>query len=198
MIGATLPPLARALGARLRSLISTADAGADAAFVPAIALMDAADRAYRAAIESALDADDARAAVLEEMASFRRAVAGIRENAAREIAQRYALAGIAYEAFDPLDGYVPPPRGLSHADGVRIADRADRAKAEVAALRRAANDRIAAHVGSRTEAVIAAKRARNTAFAGALHAAAVPLAVGHTEAIGPLVDALAALADGWY
>jgi hypothetical protein len=198
---AFVPPLARALGAKLRArrgLVITRDPDAvDTAFIPAVVAMDAADRAYRAAIERILERDRAQA-VLGAMAAFRAAVARVRAQAREEIAGLYAAASLSYGAYDPLDDYVPPAGGLAHVDGVRAADVADRAKANVIALRRDANARIAGELGPHAPALIAAKQTRNAAFAGALHAVVVPLAGARSGPVSDAIEALAALADAWY
>ncbi|GAC1420584.1 MAG: hypothetical protein NVSMB64_29520 [Candidatus Velthaea sp.] len=193
-----VPPLGRALGAKFRALTGSNDPAIDSAMLPAVAALDAADRAYRAAIETILPPDSART-LLETMAAFRAAAHSVREAARTELETLYARSGRSYGDFDPLDAFVPSPAGLSHLDGVRAADIADRAKARIDALRGEANGRIAAAASSApssTGAIIAAKRARNTAFAGAVHAAIVPLLGGGP--VGPTVEAIAGLAEGWY
>jgi hypothetical protein len=121
----------------------------------------------------------------------------IRERAAAEIGEIFTRSGRTRPPFDPLDTFTPSPAGLPHLDGVRAADLADRARAEVTALRAEANMRIAGSVGGHVAEIVAAKGRRNAAFAGALHAALVPLASG-AESMGPAIEALSFLADGWY
>ena len=96
--------------------------------------MDEADRAYRTAIEATLS-PDASAAMLSAMASFRARAHDVRENARREIGELYRKYGREYGWFDPLDTYLPPTTGLSHADGTRVATMSDAARSEVDALR---------------------------------------------------------------
>lgn len=191
-MNAGIPPLARALGARLRSLIQVSGLpdDIDRALIPVVSTLDAADRRYRAAIEAALPPANARE-VLGTMSAFRHAVLGIRERAATE-------AKAAFGAFDPLDTYVPPPHGLSHADGVRAAGVADRARAEVTALRVQANERIRDHIGANPEALLAARRERNRLFNGAIHAAILAVADTSVSTLDPIVEPLATLAEAWY
>lgn len=188
-----VPPLARALGARLRSLIATVgDAEAvDRAMIAAVVALDAADRSYRNAIESALPAPGSRE-VLGTMSAYRRAVVQLRERAVIEI-------GTAFGAFDPLDTFVPPSQhGLSHAEGMRAANQADRARAELSALRTHANARIVDHLGTHAPDLVAARRERNRAFRGAIHAAIVPVLGASVPTLEAIVEPLATLAEGWY
>ncbi|GAC1541293.1 MAG: hypothetical protein NVS2B17_18510 [Candidatus Velthaea sp.] len=194
----SLPPLARALGAKFRALTGSSDLTIDEAMLPAVAALDAADREYRAAIEKILPPEGART-VLDTMAAYRSAAMSVRDKVRGELEALYAGGGRTYGDFDPLDTFVPSPAGLSHLDGVRAADLADRGKAQISALRAEANRRIAGVAGpsaSATVAIIEAKRKRNTSFAGAIHAAVVPLAGGGP--VGQLVEGITTLADGWY
>jgi len=168
-----------------------------AAFTPAIVAMDAADRAYRKAIETILPAENARE-VLGTMAAFRRKTAEIRESAATEIRAMYKRAGRDYGNFDPLDTYTPSTSGLAHVDGVRVADLGDRARAETTRVRTEANARIAPHIGMHGGAIVTEKKRRVTEFKGALHAIVVPLVGGSAKSVSPIIDDLAAIADGFY
>ena len=168
-----------------------------AAFTPAIAAMDIADRAYRESIETILEPAAAQA-VLDTMAAYRHQVGIVREAAATEIRALYERAGRTYGDYDPLDTYTPSTSGLAHVDGVRVADLGDRARADVARLRAEANARIAPHIGANGAAIVAEKKRRVTAFKGALHAVVVPLVGGSAQAVSPIIDDLAAIADGFY
>jgi len=166
-------------------------------FVETAVRCDTADRAYRSAIEDVLAAADARE-VLGTMSAFRAHVRDIRAAARTEIGTLVARVAGAPPDFDPLDVVAPRIEGLSHVDGVRLADLCDRARLRVDALRAEANARIAPHLseGAR-EALAAAKRARIDAFTGAVHAQLAPLSAS-LERFSPTVEALAMLADGWY
>jgi hypothetical protein len=152
-----------------------------AALTAAVRQMDAADRAYRAAIEARLPAAKA-ATLLQTMARFRADVAALRERT-RETT--------GYGEFDPLDTYVPAI-AASHAHAVRAANAADLARNEVAALRAQANGRIGELLErEEIDRLTEAKRARNAAFDRAVRAA-VP------GASDQLATHLMLLADGWY
>jgi hypothetical protein len=172
------------------------------AFVPVVAAMDEADRAYRRAIETTLS-NDASTAMLSAMASFRARAHEVRENARREIGELYRKFGRDYGWFDPLDVYLPPTSGLSHADGTRVATMSDAARAEVNALRARVNDVVTGRLRpAELEALVAAKRDRIDAFATAL-GNALRLAVARhatlpVTAIDKTAGELARLADGWY
>lgn len=196
---ASVPPLARVLAEKLRVHVPVErdDDALATAFTPAIVAMDAADRAYRQAIETILPPDDARE-VLGTMSAFRRKIADVRVNAATEIRGMYERAGRSYGNFDPLDTYTPSTSGLAHVDGVRVADIGDRARAESARLRTEANARITPHIGAHGGAIVAEKKRRVTEFKGALHAVVVPLVGGSAKSVSPIIDDLAAIADGFY
>ena len=172
------------------------------AFVGAVAAMDDADRAYRATIESTL-APDASAAMLTAMASFRARAHDVRENARREIGELYRKYGRDYGWFDPLDVYLPPTAGLSHADGTRVATMSDAARAEVDALRARVNGVVTGRLApAELEALVAAKRGRRAAFATALANALRDAVARHATlpaaAIDKTASELVRLADGWY
>jgi hypothetical protein len=158
---------------------------------------DAADRAYRAVIEDVLAPADARE-VLGTMSAFRAHVRDVRSAARTEIDALVARAARALPDFDPLDVVAPRIEGLSHVDGVRVADLSDRARLRVDALRAEANARIAPHLSDASrEALSAAKRVRIVAFTGAVHAELAPLATS-LERFSATVESLATLADTWY
>ncbi len=196
---AAIPPLARVLAAKLSAHVELQGEPESVAlaFTPAIAAMDAADRAYRKAIESVL-APAAASEVLGTMAAFRHQVTQIRENAAKEIRALYERAGKTYGDYDPLDTYTPSTSGLAHVDGVRVADLGDRARADVARIRTEANARIAPHIGTHAAAIVSEKKRRVTAFKGALHEVIVPIVGGSAQSISPIIDDLASIADGFY
>jgi len=200
----TPPPLARTLAAVASAQLGLDDQEADLtqAFVPAVAAMDEADRAYRRAIETTLP-PEASAAMLSAMASFRARAHEVRENARREIANLYRKYGREYGWFDPLDVYVPPTTGLSHADGTRVATMSDAARSEVDALRTRVNDVVTKPLQrEQLDALVAAKRGRRTAFASALRPPLEVPGLSHTlvsaAAIDKTVDQLTRLADTWY
>jgi hypothetical protein len=152
-----------------------------ASLTSAVAAMDAADRAYRAAIEARLAAPKATA-LLQTMAAFRRDVAALRER---------TRATTTYGDFDPLDTHVPAI-AASHAHAVRAANTADIARTEVAQMRAQANARIGALLDREDiDRLTEAKRARNAAFDRAVRAA-VP------GASDQIATHLMLLADGWY
>jgi hypothetical protein len=148
----------------------------------AVQHMDAADRAYRAAIEAQLPPAKATP-LLRAMASFRADVAQLRER---------TRATTEYGDFDPLDTYVPSIPA-SHAHAVRAANTADIARGEVAQMRAQANARIG-ELLERDDIVrlTEAKRTRNAAFDRAIRDA-VP--AGTSDQIA---THLMLLADGWY
>lgn len=206
----TPPPLALTLAAVTRSRLGLESDEVELAraFVPAVAAMDEADRAYRRAIETTLP-PDASAAMLSAMASFRARAHEVRENARREIGELYRKFGRDYGWFDPLDVYLPPTTGLSHADGTRVATMSDAARTEVAALRARVNETVTKRLEpAQLEALVAAKRRRADAFAEALvralhaalepNAAVVPHAAVSPAHVDKTADQLARLADGWY
>ena len=172
------------------------------AFVPAVAAMDEADRAYRAAIEATLPRD-ASDAMLSAMASFRARAHDVRENARREISELYRKYGREYGWFDPLDVYLPPTTGLSHADGTRVATMSDAARSEVDALRTRVNDAVTKRLQpAQLDALVAAKRGRRAAFEAALKGPLETSVARHAAvtaaAIDKVVDQLTRLADSWY
>jgi len=199
-----VPPLALTLAAVASSRLGLEgdEAELGRALVPAVAAFDEADRAYRRAIESTLS-PDARAAMLSAMASFRARAHEVRENARHEIGELYRKYGREYGWFDPLDTYLPPTTGLSHADGTRVATMSDAARSEVAALRARVNETVTARLQpAQLEALVAAKRRRRDAFESALKRAVSAAAVSHAavsaSAVDKTVDQLTRLADGWY
>jgi hypothetical protein len=199
----TAPPLALTLAAVTASRLGLEEHEAEIAraFVPAVAAMDEADRAYRGAIETTLSRD-ASAATLSAMASFRARAHDVRENARREIGELYRKYGREYGWFDPLDTYLPPTTGLSHADGTRVATMSDAARSEVNTLRVRVNEVVTRRLQpAELEPLVAAKRRRMNAFATALASALHGTVVRHAGAadqIDKTVDQLARLADGWY
>lgn len=199
-----MPALASTLAAvassRLR-LEEQEDAFAQA-FVPAVAAMDEADRAYRRAIETTLPRDVA-AAMLSAMASFRERVHAIREQTRREIGELYRRFNRTYGAFDPLDAYLPPTNGLSHADATRVATFSDAARAHVDALRAQVNETVAQRLApAQIDALVAAKRRRGEAFETALKRALERAVESHPAITAGEIDktryGLVQLADGWY
>ena len=200
----TPPPLALTLAAVTASRLGLEEHEAEIAraFVPAVAAMDEADRAYRGAIEATLSRD-ASAAMLSAMASFRARAHDVRENARREIGELYRKYGRDYGWFDPLDVYLPPTTGLSHADGTRVATMSDAARSEVDTLRVRVNEVVTRRLQpAELDALVAAKRARRDAFARAigsgLRAALKPYSVLTASEIDKTADHLSRLAEGWY
>ena len=152
------------------------------ALTEAVRQMDAADRAYRGAIEAQLPPAKATP-LLQTMAQFRNAVAAVREQA-RE--------ATGYGDFDPLDTHVPAIEA-SHAHAVRAANTADLARGEVDRLRTQANARIGELLDrDEIERLTQAKRARNAAFDRAIRTALPP------ETSDQLATHLMLLADRWY
>jgi hypothetical protein len=200
----TPPPLALTLAAVTVARLALEDGEAELAraFVLAVAAMDEADRAYRRAIESTLPRDTS-AAMLSAMASFRERVHDVRENARREIGELYRKYGRTYGWFDPLDVYLPPTSGLSHADGTRVATMSDAARSEVDALRVRVNEAVVKRLQpAQLEALVAAKRLRRDAFEraikAALDAAVTQRAPVSAAGLDKAADQLTRLADGWY
>lgn len=200
----TPPPLALTLAAVAASRLGLEDREPDIAraFVPAVAAMDEADRAYRSTIETTLPRD-AGAAILSAMASFRARVHEVRENTRRDIGELYRKYGRDYGWFDPLDVYLPPTAGLSHADGTRVATMSDSARSEVDALRARVNDAVIERLEpGQLEALVAAKRRRGDAFERALALALTTQVDSNSAtpatALDKTVDHLARLAGGWY
>ncbi len=199
-----LPSLALALAAAAASWLRLEDDESAFAgtFVSAVAALDEADRAYRRTIQATLSRDRAEA-ILSAMAAFRERVHHIREQTRREIGDLYRRYDRSYGSFDPLDPYVPPTVGLSHADGTRVATIADSARSEVDTLRAAVNEDVAKRLDpAQIEALIAAKRARRDAFEAALKRT-LDTALGahpdvNTAEREKTLHQLVRLADGWY
>ena len=204
MTDRALPPLARTLAAVTGDHLRLEDdeAAFAAAFVPAVAGMDDADRAYRRAIEQTLPRELA-GTLLSAMASFRERAHETRERARGDIAELYRRAGRSYGWFDPLDAYVPPVHGLTHADGTRVATVADEARATVGALRARVNELVTRRLDpSQVAALIAAKRRRREAFETVLARALATAVAPHPTVTRAETDKtlyrLAQLAEGWY
>jgi hypothetical protein len=153
-----------------------------AAFITAVAELDAADDAYRTTIGACLPAAKAQT-VLAALTEFRSGAAQIRA--------RVRLA-VDYGDFDPLDAFAPPLHG-SHADSVRRASLTDAARGEVAGLRARVNEEIGALLErAEIEALLTAKRSRNAAFDRILRSA-LPASAGDK-----LATQLLLVVDGWY
>ena len=200
----TPPPLALTLAAVTSARLGLEDREAELAweFVPAVVAMDEADRTYRRAIEATLSAD-ASATMLSAMASFRAKAHAVRENARREIGELYRKCGREYGWFDPIDVYLPPTLGLSHADGTRVATMSDAARSEIDALRTRVNEVVTRRLEpSQLDVLVAAKRRRRDVFESALRGALERLVASDPEATAAQVektaDQLTRLADGWY
>lgn len=193
----SVPLLALALGAAAASRLRQDERAAHLsdAFVPAVAAMDAADRAYRTAIGRTLS-KDAAGAMLTSMAAFRRDVHAIRERTRKEIDELYRRSGGSYGWFDPLDTAMPFAAGLNHVDGMRAATIADGGRAEVAALRARVNEAVTTRLApEQIQTLIAAKRQRREAFE---HAIARVLATAADGVPQAAAAQLVQLADGWY
>jgi hypothetical protein len=204
MVDRAFPLLALALAAATSSRLRLEESESELrdGFAPAVAAMDEADRGYRRTIEETLRPDVARA-MLSAMAAFREKVHEVREQTRREIAELYRRYNRAYGWFDPLDPYMPPTVGLSHADGTRVATIADSARSEVDALRARVNASVADRLQpSHIEALIAAKRRRldvfETALKRALEGSVAPHATLTDREIDKELHQLTQLADGWY
>jgi hypothetical protein len=197
----SVPPLALALAASAASRLrwEEREAALRVAFVPVIAEFDEADEAYRRAIEAAVPAQ--AGAIIAAMRGFRERVAAVRAQARAAIGEAYRRNGGEYGAFDPLDAYVPPTTGLSHADGTRVATMSDDARMHVAKLRAQVNEEVLARLApAELETLTAAKVRRRDAFEAALRSA-VQRALGDVVApaeVEKTVYALVPLADGWY
>jgi hypothetical protein len=192
------PPLARALRAALLFRQPSLDPAQlpAALFVDTAAHCDEADRVYQAAIAGVLASDAARD-VLAAASAFRERVREIRAAARREIDALLVRSGNVPIDFDPLDVVSPRVGGLNHVEIVRLADFCDRARLQVGGLRTEANARIAPLLSEASRGELAsAKRARITAFHGAVHAELARL--GALERFSQTVESLATLADGWY
>lgn len=151
-------------------------------FEDAIVRLEDADREYRAEIERILPRERARE-MLSAMTAFRHEVVAIREQ---------ARATLPYGDFDPLDTHVPSFPG-SHADAVRAASLADRARQAVADARAAVNAQVAALFESdQLERLRRAKAVRDSAFERAIREAAP------SEVSDRLAVQLALLAQNWF
>jgi hypothetical protein len=127
----------------------------------------------------------------------------VRENTRHEIGELYRKYGRGYGWFDPLDVYLPPTAGLSHADGTRVATMSDAARAEVDALRARVNGVVTGRLQpAELATLVAAKRRRFDAFAtalgSALRDALARRATLPAAAIDKTAGELVRLADGWY
>lgn len=198
-----IPLLALALAAaacwRLR-LSQEDEARLRVCFTEAVLATDSADSAYRGAIEQTLPPDKART-MLRAMASFREMAQQTREAAVRELEQIWKRYQLSYGWFDPLDAYAPPASGLNHADATRAATIADRARAQVDALRNQANQSVLGELSAeQIEALRAAKLRRRDRFRTALALAfrnAVDTPIDQTR-FDALLDQLTSLTEGWY
>ena len=192
--------LAAALAAALRARLDLPPGSEQtmaAALAPALAELDEADRRYRDAVRATLPAAKAEE-MLRRMAAFRVNVHEVREHVRREIDGIYRRFGKTYGDFDPLDTYVPSADGVSHADGIRSADAADRARREVQRLKSEVNALLLALLTRQEiETLTVAKRERRAAFERILEAYAGAHASDVRER-RRVVTELAALADGWY
>jgi hypothetical protein len=204
MMNNALSPLALALSAAASSRFHLEDREPElrSAFIPAIAEMDTADAAYRRAIEETLS-KEAATHLLSAMASFRDRVRDLREGTRREIGEIYRRYGMSYGAFDPLDPYVPPTNGFTHADSTRVATIADRARSMVDELRAQGNAAALQRLSQeQIEQLIAAKRARREAFEASLRCVLENVAGEHSGVTALQRDKalyeLTQLADGWY
>lgn len=166
-------------------------------FVAAVAAFDEADRAYRAAIGRVLAPDAARE-MLAATDAFRERVRKTRTAVRAEIDTLLVRSGVPPADFDPLDVVSPRIGDLNHVAIVRLADLCDRARLQVGAVRAEANVRIAPLLTETSRDELAtAKRARITAFRGAVHADLAPIGFS-LERFSQTVESLATLADGWY
>jgi hypothetical protein len=166
-------------------------------FVEAEARCDAADDAYRALFGEVLAPAAARE-MLAATSAFRLRVREIRAAARAEADALLARNAQPPVDFDPLDVVSPRIGGLSHVDGVRLADLSDRARLQVGALRAQANATIAPLLSDEArERLASAKRSRVVAFRGAVHAELAPLGPA-IERFSPTVEGLAGVAEGWY
>jgi hypothetical protein len=199
-----LPQLALALAAAASSDpgLKEREPELRTAFVPAVAAMDAADRAYRQAIEATLPPESAQA-MLAAMAEFRERVHEVRESARRDIGELYRRYQRSYGWLDPLDPLTVPPAGLSHVDDTRLATMCDKARAEVDALRARVNQTVAGRLApAQIETLIAARLRRREAFEAALERSLAVAAAG-ADWVTPADREkahyqLTQLADGWY
>ena len=192
-------PLARALRSALLFRQPALDPARLPAtlFVAAVAAFDEADEGYRAAIGGAL-VPVAAGEMLAAIDAFRERVRKVRAAVRAEIDALLVRSGVAPVDFDPLDVVSPRIGELNHVAAVRLADLGDRARLQVGAMRAEANARIAPLLTETSREVLAtAKRARVTAFRGAVHAELAPIGLS-LERFSQTVESLASLADGWY
>ncbi|TAM75677.1 hypothetical protein EPN44_07860 [bacterium] len=199
-----LPPLALALGAATSSLLYLEEHEAELrdGFIPAVAAMDRADRAYRGAIEEALPPEPA-GAMLSMMAAFRERVHEIREQTRNAIGDIYRRYDRCYGRFDPLDPLAPPAEGFTPADATRVATIGGSAREKVDALRAHMSEAIAKRLlPSQIDALIVAKRRRRDAFVTELKQALEGALSAHPTVTAAEIDKaarqLTQLAEGWY
>lgn len=171
-------------------------------FVPAVAALDEADAAYRAAIETTLAPETARD-MLAAMEAFRARVREVRYQTRTQIAELYRRYGASYGWFDPVNPFVPATTGLSHADGTRVATIADGARLDVESARAQVNDAIVKRLQStEIETLRAAKLRRVAAFDAALGTALAAIAQTFPHLTSAELEKarhrLAELAEGWY
>lgn len=204
MIDRALPQLALALAATASSRLRLEEHEPELRdhFVPAVAAMDDADRAYRRTIEETLPRESA-GEVLSAMAAFRQRVHDVRDHTRREIAELYRRYDRSYGWFDPLDSFMPPPTGLSHADGTRVAAIGDGARSQVEGLRAQVNEAVTKRLApSQINGLIAAKRQRREAFEAALKPALASIVALDPTITAAEIDKtlhhLVQVADGWY
>jgi len=175
--------LVRAILARLRAA-SSLDGDPDVlagTLLAATAEFDAADAAYRRAVETNLPPHEARE-TLAALNAFRSRVRALRE----------AVRWPDHADVDPLDLYDPPATG-SHGQAVRNAAATDAARAEVAALRARLNTQIGGMLDRvQIERLVAAKRIRNAEFDRSLRAALPP------ATSDKIATQILLLVDGWY
>lgn len=169
------------------------------AFTDAVAATDNADRAYRAAIERTLPHDLAHK-MLSAMAAFRECAQQAREAAMHEMREIYKRYNRQWDWIDPLDPTPILPRGLSHADGTRLATIGDRARSQIDTLRTQTNETVVRELSrDQVEALRAAKIDRREHFEQALRAAlaggADPLEQRDLE---QTLAHVVSVAEGWY
>lgn len=164
--------------------------------------MDRADLAYLRAVCDTLPPPAAQE-VLAAMAAFRNDVRRIRRETRDRWVTIYERYGRTYGELDPIDTYLAPSTGLTHADETRIAAVADGARAEIEALRATANRTSTARLDSaHIGALIEAKRRRRTAFEAAVRIAfetdIEAAADSKPRWSANTVADLSGVADGWY
>ncbi|MGZ3497681.1 MAG: hypothetical protein ACXWNJ_06020 [Vulcanimicrobiaceae bacterium] len=199
-----LPPLVLALAAAASSQLRLEEDEPQlrGGFVPAIAVMDEADLAYRRTIKETLQ-PEAAGAMLSAIAAFREKVREVRERTQREIGELYRRYSRSYGWFDPLDPYTPPAAGLTHADGTRVATISDSARSAVDSMRTQVNEAVAKRLlPAQIDALLVAKRRRRDAFETALKRALEMTVSAHSTVTASEIDKTAyqlmQLADGWY